>query len=149
MITKKKTIKITIVEDDHYFNRILTKYVTTICNERVYFNLKFEVNSFKSAHSCIENLDDETDIMILDFFLFDEEELDVLTGMDVLEKVKKHCPHCKVIIVSSLKDPGTIAKIMEEGIYEYVDKNVNSTNRIGAILQSVVVKENNNVNSNF
>jgi len=147
MKTKKKTIKITIVEDDHYFNRILTKYVSTICNERVYINLKFEVKSFKSAHSCIENLDDDTDIMILDFFLFDEEESDVLTGMDVLEKVKIYCPDCKVIVVSSLKDPATIEKIMQEGIYEYVDKNINTTNRIGAILQSVVVKENNNVNS--
>ena len=76
MIPRKKVIKIFIVEDDPYYNRLLTKYVETLCNEKVYPQCKFEIHSFLTAHECIEQLDDDISIMLLDYFLFNDEEED-------------------------------------------------------------------------
>jgi response regulator of citrate/malate metabolism len=135
---KLKTIKIAIVEDDVYYNKTLTRYVQNICNDQVYRDHVFEIKSFYNAHDCIEELEDDLSIMILDYFLFNEDEDDILTGGDVLEEVKKHCPECKVIVASAQQSAQTTAELLQNGVFEYIDKNVNSKNRIGAILQRAI-----------
>jgi DNA-binding NtrC family response regulator len=141
MIPRKKAIKIFIVEDDHYYNRLLTKYVETLCNEKVYPQCTFEIHSFHSAHACIEQLDDDISIMLLDYFLFNDDEEDILSGEDVLTEVLKYSPDCKVIMVSELKSAQTVIQLMHQGIYEYIDKNVSSRDRVGAILQKAVAEQ--------
>ena len=135
---KLKTIKIAIVEDDVYYNKTLNRYVQNICNSQVYPDHHFEIKSFFTAHDCIEELEDDLDIMILDYFLFNETEEDVLTGSDVLEVVKTHCPNCKVIVASAQQSTHITNMLVEKGIFEYIDKNINSQNRIGAILQKAI-----------
>ncbi len=138
MKPKKQIIKVVLVEDDPYYNRLLNKYVQTICGGSFYPELLFEIKSFLSAHECIEQLEDDLNILVLDYFLFNKEEEDVLSGIDVLKAVKKHSPDCKIIVVSALKSPSKILRLHQEGIDAYIDKNINSKNRIGAILQSML-----------
>ncbi len=138
MKARKQIIKVALVEDDPYYNRLLTKYVNTICAESFYPDFQFNIQSYASAHDCIEQLDDELNILILDYFLFNRDEHDVLSGADVLDEVNKHCDNCKVIVISALKSPSTILKLKQKGIYAYIDKNVNSRNRIGALLQTIL-----------
>lgn len=135
---QRKTIKIVIVEDDRYFNKTLTKYVETLCNNRLYPGCYFEIQSFLNGHDCIENLEEDTDIMILDYFLFNPEEQDEVNGEDVLKEVKDCCPDCKVIVLSALQDSHTTAELMKKGIFDYIDKNVNTKNRLGAVLQKAI-----------
>lgn len=139
MIAKKTQIKIFIVEDDQYYNRLLTKYVETLCNEKVYPNCTFIIRSFLTAHECIEQLEEDISIMLLDYFLFNDEEEDILTGEDVLVETLKYSPDCKVIMVSELRSAQTVIQLMHQGIYEYIDKNVSSRDRVGSVLQKAVV----------
>ncbi|NVK64836.1 MAG: response regulator [Flavobacteriales bacterium] len=134
-----KNIKIVIVEDDLYYNKALTKYVETICESILFKEHTFEINSFLTAHDAIEQLDDLTDIMILDYTLVNETETDVLNGENVIDEVEKHCPKCKIIVVSAAQNPAITARVMKRDIYEYIDKNINSKNRIGAVLQRAIV----------
>lgn len=134
-MTRRKIVKIVIVEDDNYYNKALTKYVHTLCNPAVYPKFDFEIKSFDNAHDCIRELENDIEVMILDYFLTNDNEVDVLNGADVLAEVNKHCPNCKVIMVSALQNAHTATEMMRQGIYEYVDKNVNSKDRIGAVLQ--------------
>lgn len=138
MIAKKKLIKILIVEDDLYYNRLLTKYVETLCNEKVYPQCKFEIKSFLTAHECIEQLEEDTSIMLLDYFLFNDEEEDILTGEDVLEEMMRLNENCKVIMVSELRSANMVIHLMHQGIYEYIDKNVSSKDRVGSVLQKAI-----------
>ena len=140
MNTPKK-IKIVIVEDDLYYQKTLTKYVETICNHALYPQFDFEIKSYSNAHDCIEELDNLTNIMILDYFLINEEETDILTGADIIAEVNQHCLDCKVIMISAQTDEKLTKELLNQGIYEYVDKNVNSKNRIGAILQKIIKDE--------
>lgn len=138
MTNTHKPIKIVIVEDDVYYNKLLTKYVHTICSGSFYPDLTFDVKSYYSAHECIEELENDLDIILLDYFLFNKDEDEVLNGADVLGEVKKHCNDCKVIMMSTLKSAGKAAELISQGLYAYVDKNINSKDRIGAVLQQAI-----------
>lgn len=134
----KKNIKIAIVEDNLYENKSLTKYISTICNQHVYTNYSFDIKSFTTAHECIEELEDDLNIMLLDYYLFNPNEAEALNGEDVLAHVQKHCSDCKVIIQSALKNAQTVKELMHHGIYAYIDKNVSSNNRIGSVIQEIL-----------
>jgi len=134
-------IKIVIVEDDIYYNKMLTKYVSTVCNSSLINKQDLEIKSYLTAHDCIENLEDDTDIMILDYYLYNKDEKDELGGADVLKEVKKHCPDCKVIIISAQTEPDVAVALMRQGIYEYVDKNNSTGNRIGNIIQKILMHD--------
>lgn len=135
---RTKKIKIVIVEDDLYYNKALTKYIETICNEKFYTKASFEIKSYTNAHECIEELEDDTDIIILDYYLINLLEDDVLTGGDVVDVVKKHCTDCEIIMISSQKDDEITSELRSKGISEYIDKNLNSKNRIGSVIQKIL-----------
>lgn len=134
----KKSLKIVIVEDDLYYNKALTKYLETICNSSVYPEFDFEIKSYTNAHDCIEELDDDTSIMVLDYYLINKEESDVLTGADIVKEANKHCSNCQIIMISAQESPHNTSELMRLGIYDYVDKNVNSKNRLGAVMQRLI-----------
>lgn len=134
----RKNIKIVIVEDNHYDNLLLTKYVNTICSLSFFPEFTFDIKSYFSAHECIEMLEDDIHILILDYFLFNEEEPDQLSGSDVLVEVRKCAPECKVILVSSLSSQAKILEQMKKDLYAHVDKNVSSRNRVGSVLQQAL-----------
>lgn len=134
----KQTVNIVLVEDNQYYNRLLTKYVKTICSGSFFKSYDFNVISYFSAHEAIEELSDDWNILVLDYFLFNSEEPDILTGADVMKEVSIHCPDCKIIIMSGMRDKTKIMKLKESGIYAYVDKNVSSKNRVGALLLTIL-----------
>ncbi len=138
MTQTKNPIKIVLVEDDPYYNKLLTKYVQTVCSTSFYPDYNFEIKSYLSAHECIENLEEDLNILILDYFLFNDEEEEILSGSDVLNEAKRNCFDCKVILVSALKSKTKIMELMKEGLYAYIDKNINSRDRVGAILQKAI-----------
>lgn len=137
----KKLFKIVIVEDDLYYNKALTKYVSTICNPHVYPDIEFEIKSYFNAHDCIEELEPDVDLMLLDFYLINDDEYDVIYGDEVIEVVKDYCPNCKIIMVSEQGSTHLTAQMLKNGIYDYIDKNTNSKNRIGAVIQKLLSAE--------
>lgn len=134
----KKKIKIAIVEDDIFFNRTLKKYIETICNPSIYTDMEFEINTFQTADSAIQQLEDDLDLMVLDYHLYDPESDENLNGEDVLAAVNKHCPNCKVILLSGNTGPEKVFRMKMNGIHEFVDKNLSSKNRLGAIIQRTI-----------
>jgi response regulator of citrate/malate metabolism len=133
-----KNIKIFIVEDDKYFNHLLTRYVGVICENMEHNGSSFEIKSFPNAHQCIKEMENGVDFMILDYYLDNFNEAKTLTGEDVITEAKTACPECKIIVVSSLRDHQKTKHLQNMGIYDYVDKNVNSSNRIGSLLQKAI-----------
>lgn len=130
-----RTVQIAIVEDDVYYNRVLTKYIKTICSRDFFPELSFSITSFENAHDFVERMDDSMDILLLDYYLYNADEFEQINGADVLKIVRKNAPECKVILLTALTDPDTLQELHGHGLLAHVDKNVNSTNRVGAILQ--------------
>ncbi len=135
----KKTIKIAIVEDDVFYNKALTRYVE-LEGESLskHYNVDIKVSSFTSAAKSIENLEDDLDIMFLDYFFSSSENDEDLNGLDVLKEAKKHASNCFVIVLSELKDVVIAVELMRNGVYEYLNKDLDSRNRIGSIMHDIV-----------
>lgn len=138
---RDREIKIVIVEDDLYYNKTLKKYIETICNEQIYRKYKFIIKSYLTAHECIEELEDDTDLMLLDYYLVNKDDDEVLTGEDVLDEVNEHCNNCKVIMISSQENPQITEHLKEKGVVQYIDKRVNTKNRIGAEIQKIIQQQ--------
>ena len=134
-------MKILIVEDDTYYNSALTRYIHTVCNENNYPDIEFEINSYYSAQECLENLEDDTNLMILDYFLINEDEPETFNGADIIREVKKNNPECQFIIISEQQNPSVASQLMRMGVIEYIDKNISNRNRLGFVLQKLLRNE--------
>ena len=136
-----REIKIAIVEDDMYFRKSLHRYIKNICEPFESKGFSFKITSFTNANEAIQEFDNELDFLVLDYFLHDPECDDYLNGMDVINIVKKHCEHCKIILVSASSNELKDQEAIKEHIYGFVDKNTNSVNRLGAIIQEALQVE--------
>lgn len=138
MKNNRRVLKVVIVEDDVYYNKALTKYIHTVCNASIYPDFDFDIISYLNAHECIEELDDATNIMVLDYYLINKDEADVLTGADIVREANENCDDCHIIMLSAQESSHNTSELMKMGIYDYVDKNVSSKNRLGAVLQRLI-----------
>lgn len=138
MTLNKKLIKIAIVEDDPYYNLAMYRYVSTLCNPMSYPELNFSIQRFEDPVTCIENLDKDIDILLLDYLLINKEGDEVFTAFDVIKEVNISLDRSKLILISAQQSAITTVRLMNTGIYDYVDKSMNSKNRVGAIIQNIL-----------
>lgn len=135
----KKKVKIMVVEDDLFYNKILEKHLNQICKGYNYPDLDFKIAFETTVTDANEKIESDfvPDILILDYYL-DGEGDSIQTGMEVLKKVKKKNPQCKAIIISGQKNMETTAELMINGADEYITKDNFSTNRLWSILSSTL-----------
>ena len=81
----------------------------------------FDVQSFFSGESCIENMNQNPDLIVLDYHLGEEGEN--MSGLETLEKIRSFNEEVSVIILSREKDEETINKFLEQGAMKYVTKD--------------------------
>ncbi len=136
-MAQKRNFGIIIVEDDPYFNEVLTKYVKSLCNDENYPDINFHIRSFKSGKDCIDHLDAETDVMVLDYYLDSYDEFPY-TGFDLLNQVKKECKDCKVIVVSGQHNVTVTSELFKKGIYDYVDKHYMPAKKLSLSLKKIL-----------
>lgn len=138
-----KEIKIVIVEDDSYYNKALTRYVSSICNEEDYPDVKFNIQSYFSAYNLIEDLEYEAgiDLMLLDYYLLKEGDFDNINGDYVIGVVKNYFPECKIVMVSDQENEELAKEMLEKGVFEYIDKNTSSKDKIESVIKSLIVGE--------
>lgn len=82
----------------------------------------FEVKSYFSGEDCVQNLDLEPELIVLDYYLGSAEEA-AMTGLDTLRQINKIKENIPVIILSREKDKDTIAEFKKEGAMRYVVKD--------------------------
>lgn len=141
MNKEKRLIKIAIVEDDPYYKMAMQRYLHTICNPMSFPQFKFKIDAYGDAISCIETMDDDIDILILDYLLINKGRDEIFTAFDILKEVNISLDFTKLILVSAQQSAITTVRLMNAGIYEYVDKTVNSKNRVGAVVQEILMKQ--------
>ena len=95
---------------------------------RNYLNLKFgnnlTISTFSTGKSALEQLDKNTGIVILDYYLENE------NGNDVLKAIKEINPTTKVIMLSSNEDIGVAIESFRNGATDYVVKGAKAWDKI-------------------
>ena len=103
-----------------------------------YPNFEFKIKSYYNGQDFLREFDEKLDILLLDYYLLDEEEQEVITGNEIVDEVNKLCEDCRIIIISSQEDEHVKWVLRNKGIVDYIDKNLNSINRVGNIIHRMM-----------
>ena len=101
--------RIFITEDDLMYRKMLT-YILKSDEE-------IDLHIFETGQACLDHLDLEPDLIILDYTLPD------WTGEEMLLNIRTIHNEQRVIILSGLNDPELIKNLFELGAYDYMVKD--------------------------
>ncbi|MGP8215502.1 MAG: response regulator [Bacteroidia bacterium] len=105
-------IKIFLVDDDVMFTESLKHLLS---EDRA------EIKSFTTGEECIKYLDEEPEIIILDYSLNNE-----MNGVQVLNRIKHFCPDTKIIMLSGVDNENIINDTLKYGAYDFIAKGEKS-----------------------
>ncbi|HXH20022.1 MAG TPA: sigma-54 dependent transcriptional regulator [Chitinophagales bacterium] len=113
---ESNALKIYIVEDDEWYGKML-EYTLKL-------NPDDQIARYSSGKEFLKKLDEQPDIVTLDFRLPD------FDGAEVLKKIKAFNPEIEVIIISEQDSVETAVKLLKEGAYDYIVKQQDIRERL-------------------
>jgi DNA-binding NtrC family response regulator len=113
---EKEPVRIFVVEDDPTYTKFL-QYVLGL-------NPDFEISTFNSGKSLIDNLSQKPNIITLDYTLPD------MAGEDVLAEIKNIDPNIPVIIISAQEKIDTAVQLLKSGAFDYIIKDEETKDRL-------------------
>lgn len=125
--------KIAILEDNLFYNRLLKKQMDDYFeNLGVLTNCVFSIKSFTNTTDFIENLSENTDVALLDFYLQEGE-----TALKVMDRIRKKTSDCKIIIISGVKNIQSYYKTFWSGAVDFISKDPTAPVRTCRIIESI------------
>jgi Response regulator containing CheY-like receiver, AAA-type ATPase, and DNA-binding domains len=100
-----------VVEDDNFYNSVLTTYLKT---------KGFEVYSFLSGEECLEKCSIAPNIVLLDYILTG------IDGLEVMRRMKELSPGTQFIFLSGQTDIKVVLSALHEGAYDYIIKDAHA-----------------------
>lgn len=128
MQTENK-IKLFLVDDDALFLKSLEIEFLE--------NANFDIKTFSSGELCISSLNDNPDLVILDFHL-DGITKGAINGLETLDKIKKFDEKIQVIMLSSQDKIEVAVKCMHHKATDYVVKSETAFLRLKQIITKVL-----------
>jgi two-component system OmpR family response regulator len=116
-----------VVEDDNFFLELVKDDLSE--------NEAYIVKGFSTAESCLDELHQNPDVIVLDFYL-DKENPDAMNGMEALDKIVLSTPASKVIMLSGQDSLDTATTLLDKGAFDYVIKDMDAV----SILQKKIAK---------
>jgi two-component system OmpR family response regulator len=107
-------IKLFIVEDNFMYSYVLEEVLKEYGN--------FKISSFTTGEKCLELLDSNPDVIILDYNLDDS-----MNGADTFKVIHSRKPKTPVIILSSQQNIQVAADLLKQGVFAYIEKKDNET----------------------
>jgi CheY-like chemotaxis protein len=117
-----------LVDDDAVFLKLLA----------IDFQLQtdFKVLTFETGEKCLENLDRQPDLIILDYHL-DGIEKGVMNGIETLDKIKEYSAIIPVIMLSSQDRIEVAVECMHHKANDYIVKSETSFIKLQTVIQSI------------
>ena len=122
--------KVFIVDDEPLLTSMLSDYLS----ER---DDSLRIRSFATGEACLQQLHEQPDLVILDYYL-NSREKDAANGMDILKEIKEQNRTLPVIMLSSQKSYSTAARTIQHGAIHYVMKGKDAFPEIYDILKANV-----------
>lgn len=120
--------KIFIVDDEPLLTEMLSDYLTEN-------NPGLSIKTFQTGEACLQCLQEEPDVVILDYYL-NSREKDAANGIDILKEIKKRNKSLPVIMLSSQKSYGTAAQTIQYGAVHYVIKGKDAFGEIHELIKA-------------
>ena len=119
-----------IVDDEPLLSEMLTDY---LMDQFAGFNIR----SFPTGEACLQSLDEQPDIVVLDYYL-NSKEKNAANGIDILKEIKRQNKALPVIILSSQKSFTTASQTIMYGAMHYVIKGQDAFDEIFQLIKANV-----------
>lgn len=120
MSKKDRKMKIAIVDDSNFYNKLLTRqlemYAETLTLESDK-SCDFEIRSYVHPDDFLRNLREDLDAVIIDYYLGGG-----VRGIDLIEAVTKKAKDCKILVISQARNIFTSSQTIHKGATEFVHK---------------------------
>jgi two-component system, OmpR family, response regulator len=126
----KNNPMIFIVDDEILLSEMLTDYLKDQYEG-------FQITSFSTGEACLQSLDEQPDVVVLDYYL-NSKERDAANGIDILKQIKKRNKALPVIMLSSQESYGTAAQTIMYGAVHYVIKGQDAFKEIFELIKANV-----------
>jgi two-component system, NtrC family, response regulator AtoC len=136
---EKKVIKIFIIEDDFVFIEILANLLDSINEELVDKNIAIQYQTFYSAKEAGFELINNPDIVLLDYFIMDD-ELNTETGTKLLNDIKLYNSKIDVLVISGQENPKIKTELLNMGATDYISKDSESLLKLKPIIKEIILK---------
>ena len=112
-----------IVEDNEWFNKLLVHVLS--------LNLDYKVKGFYTAKEFFKCLDDEPNVVTLDYNLPD------MDCAEILSKIKEYNPNIEVLVISAQGGVETAVKLIKQGASDYILKDKDIRQRLLKVIDNL------------
>jgi len=112
-----------VVEDDDWYRDLLS-YVVSL-------NPEYQLKKFSSGSELLKHLQEQPDVITLDYKLPD------MNGEDVLRQIKEFNPEIEVVIISQQEKIDTALDLIKLGAYDYIVKTPDIKEKLVNLLNNI------------
>jgi len=120
------TLNLFIVDDDKLMVATLKQFLLSK------FGKDINIFTYYDGESCLEHVNKETDIVILDYNMTGANGLDVLKGIKIIN------PKTEVIMLSGNEDMATAISLFRAGASDYVLKGEGSWKKLNKLVYHII-----------
>jgi two-component system, NtrC family, response regulator AtoC len=117
------SVKIFVVEDNDWYNRLLVHTLS--------LNPDYEVKSFFTGQDFLAAVHERPDIVTLDYRLPD------MTGDELLKQIRQLYPDIQIILISEQNDINTVVELLKLGAKDYILKSQDIRDRLLNTVQNI------------
>ena|ERR1035437_9912839 len=125
---KTQGLNLFIVDD----NKLMVTTLKQFLQSR--FGLDVRISTFTDGESCLEKVDKETHIVILDYFMKGK------NGLETLKSIKAINPKTEVIMLSNNEDMALVIESFRAGAKEYVIKGTGAWKKITKVVNYIITE---------
>lgn len=126
----EKELTIFIVDDNIAYLEMMKQTLSQ--------NPSYDVYSFSNWKECISNLYRKPDLVIVDYYL-EEENPDGKNGRDVLENIKEKQPQTEVAIISKDKRIELMSGLLHNGAKDLIVKDKEALHHIREVAHNILI----------
>ena len=112
--------KIFLVDDDHFCLNLYEQHLINLGHT--------DVTTFDNGTACLNSLTKNPEIIFLDH------NMDVLTGFELLKKIKRYDPNIYVVMISGQENMKTAIDALKYGAFDYIIKNNKEADKMEDVL---------------
>lgn len=138
----KTNFKIVVLEDDDFYNRILSRYLSRNLQDLgIIKGFTIKICSYTSHTDCLRNLEPDVDLLFTDYYLNDGYSAPI-----IMDKLKQRGIDCKVVVMSRLQTIQTAISPIFDGAADFVKKNKDALKTCLYLSESILLEKLKRVN---
>lgn len=129
--------KIVVLEDDDFYNKLLSRYLKTALSELgIVKGFGLEVKSYTSLVDCTLNFDNDTILMFTDYYLKDRQ-----SASNIIDFVNSRPSACKIVVISQIQNLQTEFSSLLKGAIDFIKKDKQTFYQCRDIAESVITEK--------